>query len=204
MHDKPAAEGVMHKRCTSCAADKPVAEFHKQARGRFGVSSICKPCNKAKVYAYRKANPEKIKEIAARYRAAHIDEVRERFQDWKDANPDYERERYARRRADAAQLATLRAINARIGRERRAAIAMSEGIEEAVKAELLRQPCAYCWAPAVELDHVVPLSAGGRHDIANLVPSCRRCNARKGNKSLLMFLLAQRRSAERMHAHGAY
>ena len=30
------------------------------------------------------------------------------------------------------------------------------------------------------VDHVVPLARGGTDDIANLVPCCRYCNARKG------------------------
>lgn len=202
-HEEPTAE-VAHKCCSACHVDKPVAEFHKQKRGKFGVSSICKVCSKEKVYAYRKANPERIKAISARYRADHVDELQGRNQQWRAAHPEHERERYKRRRADAAQLATLRANNARIGRERRAAMAASVGVPEDVAAALLQQPCAYCWAPASELDHVVPFSAGGRHDIDNVVPACRACNNRKANRSLLTFLLAQRRRAERGLAHGAH
>lgn len=40
--------------------------------------------------------------------------------------------------------------------------------------------CSYC--PAVgtmEPDHVVPLSRGGRHDPANIVPCCMSCNRSK-------------------------
>ncbi len=30
------------------------------------------------------------------------------------------------------------------------------------------------------MDHVVPIVAGGRHDISNVVPSCMPCNMSKG------------------------
>lgn len=32
------------------------------------------------------------------------------------------------------------------------------------------------------IDHVIPTSKGGTHDIDNLVLACNTCNARKGNR----------------------
>jgi 5-methylcytosine-specific restriction endonuclease McrA len=43
--------------------------------------------------------------------------------------------------------------------------------------------CQYCGAAAENLDHVVPRSRGGTHTWDNVVASCRRCNARKENKT---------------------
>jgi 5-methylcytosine-specific restriction endonuclease McrA len=44
--------------------------------------------------------------------------------------------------------------------------------------------CAYCrtrlWQ---QQDHCVPLSRGGAHHISNVVPSCARCNYRKGTRT---------------------
>jgi 5-methylcytosine-specific restriction endonuclease McrA len=43
--------------------------------------------------------------------------------------------------------------------------------------------CAYCGAPATEVDHVVPVARGGSAlDPANLVASCLPCNRRKGGR----------------------
>lgn len=42
--------------------------------------------------------------------------------------------------------------------------------------------CWMCGAPAVEWDHVKPLSRGGAHCLANLRPACRSCNARKNDQ----------------------
>jgi 5-methylcytosine-specific restriction endonuclease McrA len=37
------------------------------------------------------------------------------------------------------------------------------------------------------IDHLVPLSVGGRNNIENLAPSCRSCNSVKGTKTLEEF-----------------
>lgn len=45
--------------------------------------------------------------------------------------------------------------------------------------------CAYCRAEkATTLDHVLPLSRGGKHEIGNLLPACRKCNFTKHNRTL--------------------
>jgi 5-methylcytosine-specific restriction endonuclease McrA len=43
--------------------------------------------------------------------------------------------------------------------------------------------CQYCGAAAENLDHVIPRSRGGTHSWDNVVASCRRCNARKENRT---------------------
>lgn len=47
--------------------------------------------------------------------------------------------------------------------------------------------CQYCGCMDHDLtvDHIVPRSRGGQHAWTNLVTSCKACNHRKGNKSLL-------------------
>lgn len=54
--------------------------------------------------------------------------------------------------------------------------------------------CVYCGARApdvrLELDHAVPLAAGGPDDALNLVPACVDCNAGKADKPF---------GAERLH-----
>lgn len=42
--------------------------------------------------------------------------------------------------------------------------------------------CVYCGDPADTIDHVIPKSKGGTDDLDNLVPACRDCNSRKGNR----------------------
>jgi len=44
--------------------------------------------------------------------------------------------------------------------------------------------CAYCSRLDVKLtmDHVIPVSRGGKHEAENVVPACRSCNSRKNNR----------------------
>lgn len=57
------------------------------------------------------------------------------------------------------------------------------------------QRCAYCGieCESLTVDHVIPLIQGGQHIEANIVPACRSCNARKGNREPLpMVVLPER------------
>lgn len=49
-----------------------------------------------------------------------------------------------------------------------------------------RQICAYCGTHFAEADltveHILPVSRGGRHEWTNVVTACRSCNTRKGNR----------------------
>jgi 5-methylcytosine-specific restriction endonuclease McrA len=49
--------------------------------------------------------------------------------------------------------------------------------------------CAYCPAPWKQLDHVVPVTRGGRHGIGNIVPACVRCNTSKNDRTVMEWRL---------------
>ena len=56
--------------------------------------------------------------------------------------------------------------------------------------------CAYCGSKdKIEMDHVVPLSKGGRHAIGNLLPACFSCNRSKRARFLSEWKLHQRKQA---------
>jgi 5-methylcytosine-specific restriction endonuclease McrA len=46
--------------------------------------------------------------------------------------------------------------------------------------------CLCCGRSGVELtiDHVIPLSRGGQHELSNVQPLCRHCNNKKNNKTI--------------------
>lgn len=50
-----------------------------------------------------------------------------------------------------------------------------------------RHCCAYCGGNegGIHMDHVIPLSRGGRHAIGNVLPACRSCNLTKGAKLIV-------------------
>ena len=44
--------------------------------------------------------------------------------------------------------------------------------------------CFYCDVPLSDkwhIEHIVPISRGGHHSAANVVPSCAKCNLSKGD-----------------------
>jgi 5-methylcytosine-specific restriction endonuclease McrA len=51
------------------------------------------------------------------------------------------------------------------------------GSQKAWAVEMRKRPCAYCGhSPAGTVDHVVPVSEGGRTVEENCVPACEPCN----------------------------
>lgn len=64
-------------------------------------------------------------------------------------------------------------------------------IPKSVRFEVFKRDkftCQYCGASApeviLEVDHIKPVSKGGRNDIQNLVTACRDCNRGKTNREL--------------------
>jgi 5-methylcytosine-specific restriction endonuclease McrA len=65
---------------------------------------------------------------------------------------------------------------------------IAELLTEAQWRDILDQyhhRCAYCGRKfdKLTMDHVVPLSSGGRHSKENVVPACLSCNCSKGTKA---------------------
>lgn len=64
-------------------------------------------------------------------------------------------------------------------------------LSKALRFEVFKRDkftCQYCGASApdviLEIDHIQPVSKGGKDDIMNLVTACRDCNRGKTNKEL--------------------
>lgn len=49
--------------------------------------------------------------------------------------------------------------------------------------------CAYCHTDEalLQMEHVLPVSRGGRHTKSNVVPACGPCNRQKGTKTALEY-----------------
>lgn len=56
--------------------------------------------------------------------------------------------------------------------------------------------CAYCGAPADTIDHVIPVSRGGRHEAGNVVPACPACNFAKHDKTPTEWNMSKSNKAE--------
>lgn len=59
---------------------------------------------------------------------------------------------------------------------------VTEGQWEQIKRRY-EQSCAYCGEQKpLTRDHVVALSQGGQHTQSNIIPACKSCNSKKGNR----------------------
>lgn len=125
---------------------------------------------------WRTENPEKVRaqqQRASQKRRGKRPQLRAAFQKWRRNNPDKVRERDARRRARKAA-APINNFTAKQWR----ALCKAAGYR-----------CAYCHKkfPFKQLtqDHIIPLSKGGSHTLANIVPACLSCNSRKKDRDVL-------------------
>lgn len=121
----------------------------------------------ARSAAWREANPERVLEANHAWYAANKDRVREYRRQYRIANRDKIRA----------------ANNARKALQRGVEVNDLTGEQWTEIRALFKQRCAYCnCKPRVlTMDHVVPLSKGGHHTAANIIPACQSCNSRKND-----------------------
>lgn len=120
--------------------------------------------------AHRAACPEIIRASAAKFGAAHPERIREWGSVYKKNHPENRRLEVERRRA-------LKYSNTPIDEM----LTSTEWL--AILAEA-NGHCTYCDKEALlTLDHVIPLSRGGKHSKDNVVPACQRCNSSKNART---------------------
>jgi 5-methylcytosine-specific restriction endonuclease McrA len=127
-------------------------------------------------------NPEKAREAMRRWRERNPELRRQR-------NREYKRAAHLRRGAEIDALkalylashAEVRRAKEQGYRARKAAAAGSfTGKQWLELVALFGGRCGYCGRSGrLEPEHRIPLSRGGDNSIANIIPSCRTCNARK-------------------------
>ncbi len=123
--------------------------------------------------------------------------ARARANAWRKARPGHEADRWAamteeqrganRIRQRAASTKHLQTAKGKAShclassrrRARKAGMVTTEEWKE--QLNVFDHRCAYCLKKNVplEVEHMIPLSRGGRHDIDNVVPCCAPCNLLK-------------------------
>jgi 5-methylcytosine-specific restriction endonuclease McrA len=74
-----------YKTCTKCRADKPLAEFNKQAKSKDGHHYYCRECQRAYVAANRAA----YRENAKRWQEANPEKAAAKLTRWRQANAEH-------------------------------------------------------------------------------------------------------------------
>jgi len=194
------------KTCTQCCQILPLESFYKTGADKSKLTAACKSCasatcrvrhlknkesNNAHSRAYYQTNKEQVKATSLAWYAANKESVcvkrRIYYLENKEAIGVAQRayretnreEVNAKGRAYAKAHPEKRAK----GNIKRRAQKIDSGIFEISSKEILRirsSPCTFCNATDnIQIDHVIPLSKGGRHSIGNLQPLCQPCNGSK-------------------------
>jgi 5-methylcytosine-specific restriction endonuclease McrA len=192
---------VPMRRCVRCGAGFPATTefFHRFAQGKYGLFTMCKPCNRAHVREHNRAHPGANAERCRRYRAEHLVQCRDRDREYARTHAEERalraKVRYAAHaEARCAVLREQRALNPAPHRaeahRRRARRMAAEGSHTGadIEAQYARQRgrCFWCRAKVgntYHVDHVVPLARGGSDAPENLVVACPSCNLAKHAKS---------------------
>lgn len=180
------------KQCTLCKQTLPVASFYPAPKRKDGLYPWCRTCSVRKTREYNDRKPN-WKERKREYDKARVQRLKDSIRAQNKAR--YERNR-ERRIADAA------AWSAR-NRERRRLISQTykhrrRTVErEGMTWRELRdwkaahpKVCHWCGkscARSFTVDHIEPLSRGGKHEARNLCIACRPCNSRKQAKDPIEF-----------------
>lgn len=198
---------TQYKTCTKCGQTKPFEAFAKDKYKKSGITASCLACRNEYAKNKRKNDPAlraRRKEQSKIYYHANKEASAKRNRIWTIKNRDQRRALDAKFRANnrveqSERAKDYRKRNPEVRKnwsirnpERQAAIyakrsfAKRGGIRYQISinelAKLYQQPCAYCGAPSDHIDHIVPLSRGGRHSIGNLTGACKSCNLSKGAK----------------------
>lgn len=204
------------KVCHDCGQGHPAtAEFFSMTRGR--PNSYCKPCAAKRAKAHYQKNHERGVRVRADYRAEHRSEWTDYFRRYAAEHSEHRKLIYRAWRSENAEIVKAKARSryranpspyverarkwAALNPEKASAHTLKKnhrrrGAEPDTAAreyvQIIRHdPCSYCGTrpTRVEVDHIVPVSAGGTGAWDNLTPACRPCNAAKGSRTLLSFLL---------------
>jgi len=201
------------KVCRGCDLLKPLDEFGTDKYTSDGKATRCILCKRQESLAYRTNNGDKVRAAVARwqrenhekrqayeeahkaekkarnkarylknkalmnaqsaaYYAAHRMAMRQKHADWYAQHPEWIQEKTERRRTARTE-APLNDLTA----------AQWEEIKNAYDHR-----CVYCGRKMKRLtqDHITPLSKGGSHTLANVVPACQSCNSKKHAKAPLV------------------
>ena len=180
------------KICNKCNTEKELPDFYYRKDSN-SYRNECKDCTKAakavreskpgvkeerarKERIRRKENKESINKKLREYRKTeHSKNVQS---EWRKNNRD-----------------RIRAYNATQRAKRKFALKAENSVtsSELIVWKQEQIPiCPYCGSiidyPDLQLDHIVPLSKDGTHTFDNFTISCKSCNCKKHNDSLLILL----------------
>jgi 5-methylcytosine-specific restriction endonuclease McrA len=174
------------KECTKCGEIKLLTEY---PRNGTRLKSYCKECDSERRKRQYYENHERELANKKRYYYENFDYFAEYGRKWRAENPERvveynkqyrETNRDKRRAANSLRKALKKGADHK---------SIAEDVWQ--MAEDQDWLCAYCESPLFgdfHVDHMVPLSKGGRHHWSNLAIACPGCNMNKRTKTAEEFM----------------
>lgn len=184
------------KRCKKCGEIKTFSDFPPHVNSIDGRDVQCCLCKNEWHRAYREENREhclvlrradrqrnleSYRRSAREYARNNKEKVWEVSYKWRRENP--ERSAAIDRRARLSNPHAVRQRKAlrRLREKNATAFPIPDALVQA-KMHFWGNRCWICQGAFESIDHVKPISKGGLHILANLRPTCGRCNSSKGAK----------------------
>lgn len=176
--------------------------FYKKERGKYGVRADCKKCFNEKTMKKEKENPEKYKEYhkkaSKKWRENNKERCQENTKRWRKENYDRVRENSNRRNRKYKKAHPEKVFNDSIKR-RQSEKNQGNGITKDQWLEMMEffdWRCAYSGEYVGNndnrtIDHIIPLSRSGEHEIWNCVPMVRNYNCSKQSSDMLEWYTQQ-------------
>ena len=167
------------KVCTKCKKSLHLDCFYYHKQSKDGRKSWCKKCCKDDTAKWRIQNRDRHIEYQRLYYMSHTIEYSVWHKNYRIANLNRLQESARQRYRNNPIPYKIRSAQRR-GRE----IGSISKVEWEAILSLYEYKCAYCNSNdgVLEIEHIIPVSLGGRTEINNMVPSCRSCNRKKGGK----------------------
>ena len=186
------------RRCIKAAymqrhGDRVNAERRERERVKYASDPEWRAKRIEREKARYAADPERFRAARSRRQVEQGEEIRRR-----------ERERYAqdptRKREGAKKWARANRAKATLIQQRRRVRKAGNDSRRVLDRDLRRMKhrqrgaCFYCGQLGrLTIEHLIPVSRGGRDSIGNYVLACHSCNASKGNRTVMEYRLGRKR-----------
>ena len=179
------------KYCRVCGEEKPLDQFYRAKSAKGGHRNECKTCKTNQLYQWRNENRDRLNEYRRSWGRKNADRVREQNQKYYRENGESVKaatRKYSKQNREKINEWRRNWYKANPGKDssykhtRRALINKSGKfviLDKEIK-RLYSNNCIHCGSKErITMDHLIPVSRGGRHSIGNIVPMCQECNFSK-------------------------
>lgn len=171
------------ERC--CEMSHAICRRCNVAFNKRGPQLFCSPCkpfaDKDRNQRWDAEHPESHLAASRRWRLAHPEQHLAAGAAWRAAHP----EKLAQYRSTSKKrnpIANRSYVRVRKARQRNATIIPFTPEQLRLRLSMGGGRCWMCGGLGDTIDHVIPLSRGGAHALANLRTACLSCNSRKGSR----------------------